>query len=124
MRCAVMKPRLIAPISELVAKARIAECVTELGDQECQIAARRLIYHRLKCWQNRQHQPLGLAITSLVLGERELAALHVLFPEPNDVRAPLPGEQQQCKRKPGLRSDWLALFDLADFITGPRMKSA
>jgi len=82
-----------ATITEPVAKSRVCKRTAPIVHKESQIAASRGIHDPAQCWQDRQREPLGLAVAPLVLGKRELSAPGVLLSEPDDVRATLSGEQ-------------------------------
>ena len=117
------KASLIAPIPKLVSETGITKRTVPIVHKERQVTASRTIYDPLQRGQDGQRQPLGFAIASFVLRERELPSFDVLFPKPDDVGAPLTREQQECKREPRLASDRVAFLELLYFLRIPSMES-
>ena len=115
----MFKARLVAPIAELIAKSGIGEGTAPIVHKERQVAARRAVNDPLQCGQDRQREPLGLPIASLVLGEGQLPALGVLLSESDDVRTPLSCEQQERQREPRLAPYRVTLFELLNFFRCP-----
>ena len=119
----MLKLRLIAPIAELVSETGIREGTAPIIHKESKVAAGRAVYDPLQRWQDWQREPLGLSVASLMLRERELAALGVLLSETDDIGAALPGEQQEGQRKTGLAPDRVTPLELLYLLRSPRVES-
>src|SRR5580704_7735420 len=123
VRSAIRWPGLIAPIAEFVADAGIRKCAAKVVNQERQFATRGDVDYALQGWQNRQLQSLRFAVATFPLREYELAALHVLLAESNDITAALPGEHQERKRKSGFGADRMPLLELLHILDRPGVEA-
>src|SRR5271166_192449 len=89
VRRAMLKARLVTPLAKFVSETGIREWPSQIVHEECEFSAWRGIDYVLQCWQDRQDQPLRLAITSLELCECNFAVPHVLAAESSNVRPAL-----------------------------------
>ncbi len=97
---AARNPRFNASVSEPIAEACVCERSSKIIHEERHFAGRRRIDDPLQSWQDRQDEPLGLAIAPLELSESDFSVPNVLAAKSRNVRTPLSGKEQERESKP------------------------